>query len=160
MAGKRFLTVALATGALVVAGCGGGDDEASEGAEGADAPAGIEFATVESLTPEYFDDSRDCGEGAYSEKDPIYMIPDEFETLTEPAQAWDCPGREEQIAYAQFDDPAAAEALLEEAFNAASLVAGDTAVLVNYGAEEDFDIAGFFKAIQAECDCGETLYSP
>lgn len=161
MRSRRVGLAAIVAVGLTIAGCGGGDDDSGESGTEATGET-IEFATVESIAPEFWAKDSDCADGAFEpQDDPELMGPTldlDHRTGVTSFQEWNCGGTVAQVLHVQYDDPALAAAAEENVSNP-SMVAGDTLVVVNYGAEDDFDIAGFFDAVMAECDCGETRYS-
>lgn len=174
----RFLAVPLLACGLL-AGCGFGDDGDDEGKEASSArqsPAptepgpepsasgAIEFATVERLTPGFLSRHPNCPPGEFKATEAfLTTLPKGATRNTKsPPQSYSCGGRVDQVVFADFEDPADARALLspKNTANSASFVAGTVVVLVNFGLEDKVDIAGFFKQIRRECDCGRTRYKP
>lgn len=159
---------AILLAGLTLAACGGDDEKTDEPAatapaqtEQAAAPE-IEFATVERLTREYVSNHDECPPGEFVEVETtLTTLPDEYaERAISKPRSYGCGGRVDQVVYVQLEDEAAAQELLDptNTSNATSLVAGRSVVLVNFGIEDESDIAGFFAAIQEECGCGETRY--
>jgi hypothetical protein len=167
------LVIALAAGGALLTGCDiddGGEDTGATQPTTTERAAGrrpgpgkaIEFAAVERLTLEYLSEHPDCPPGEFEPTEAfLTTLPRGASRKTaQPPQSYSCGGRVDQVVYAEFEDPADARALLDprNTANSASLVAEDIVVLVNFGLEKRVDIAGFFKAIRRECDCGRTRY--
>jgi hypothetical protein len=171
---RHLAPAALAVAAL--AGCGGGDDEGGD--EGnresadtaaettADAGGGakpIDFELVERVTPDILAKDKECPPGEFSpSRDPLTTITEEdAKKAKTPPQSYSCGGRVDQVIWAEFEDEADAQKLLDPAntSNAATLVSGNTVVLVNLGIEPEVKIKELFDAIQQECDCGETRHT-
>jgi hypothetical protein len=163
----------LLIAAALLVGCGGGDGDDSAGtteqtgterAAGTAEPggAGLDFATVERLTLDYLSAHPGCPPGEFEPtRNVLTTLPRGATGKTKvPPESYSCGGRVDQVVFAEFEDPADAERLLDpkNTANSASLVAGSIVVLVNLGVEDRVDIAGFFKEIRRECDCGKTRY--
>jgi hypothetical protein len=147
---------------LVLAACGGDDETKSEPAAKEAGPA-IEFEVVEKLTPPALAKDKECPPGKFevTDEELLTTLPPEYVPKAETIQTYSCGGRVDQVVWVELKEEADAQKLLKEGGdNAPSLVAGKTAVLVNYGVEPKVKITEFFDSVKAECGCSaETTYT-